>query len=896
MSADGQLELIDYNALREIFDNERKVILKVDGFTEEESSVRSTQDALLVLAQLEKVHRHLQATFEKYPSLIALFEKDFSTSYRELIHREVIIDTCFMDECYFSEAQLCFFVDTETGLVKEDLLQGCWDFISGWVEEKIQKHETTQKMFKEGQVDEIKNKDLPCSCFQCLADHKAKIRDNIYKKCTQRIEEVAQELKKILEEGKSLHDLSSVYRDLQKEMEKAIFGIRFQLKRSTISKLEKQIKDRLKNLFSYPSELSSSHVEKNVLPFLRANLRAQNLRADLITDDEFGRWFRQLSTNIWRPESYLEGEFSKLVKAIMALKRKDISANILKEYLGEFWIHSAARRINRKVIYHMGPTNSGKTYHAIQALAKSPSGCYLAPLRLLAGELYDTLNELGVKTTLLTGEEVIEVEDCTHFSSTIEMAKFHEEFSCCVIDEIQMISDSQRGWAWTRALVNMVAPEIHICGDPSVYELVKEICDLCGDTLEVKNYNRMTELTVANRTIKSHELEKSDTLIVFSRKNALKYKSEIETKGLRVSIVYGRLSPEVRREQARKFDKEETDVMVATDAIAMGMNLPIKRIVFSTLTKYIDNEAFPISDSEIKQIAGRAGRFNRFPIGEVTCLSSVEDGLQKVQRALSMDLVQKTQCMVGPDIDIFNQVNHALRINSLPELKLSEFLRLFNTMTFKRPFYCVDLKEMIELTEMVEEADYLKALSSSEIFGFACAPVNLGLLEHVQYFVWMLNKYVRGEQIHAEDINTNSNDIDYLETGIKCVELFQWLSRHFNGKNFEYSDLDLLENKGEAIDKLNTLLSNKIVRTCASCGINLDEDFKFAICETCFSNKRFQTRRRRPNDSNQNQGNNQGGNRDNRRSRYGSKKSSNNNNQKNSMVKKDVAGKFKRHR
>ena len=76
------------------------------------------------------------------------------------------------------------------------------------------------------------------------------------------------------------------------------------------------------------------------------------------------------------------------------------------------------------------------------------------------------------------------------------------------------------------------------------------------------------------------DLEKSDALIVFSRKNALKYKAELERVGFKVSIVYGRLSPEVRREQARKFDSGETDIIVATDAIAMGMNLPIKRIIF----------------------------------------------------------------------------------------------------------------------------------------------------------------------------------------------------------------------------------------------------------------------------------------------------------------------------
>lgn len=152
-----------------------------------------------------------------------------------------------------------------------------------------------------------------------------------------------------------------------------------------------------------------------------------------------------------------------------------------------------------------------------------------------------------------------------------------------------------------------------------------------------------------------------------------------------------------------------------------------------------------------------------------------------------MTLEQQTQSMVGPDLDIYTKVNNALEANNLPRLKLSEFLRLFNTMNFTKPFYCVDLREMIELAETVEDIDFEGKLSISEIFGFSCAPVNLGLMEHVQYFVWILKKFVVAESITNEPINFNSNEIDYLETSIKCVELFQWLARHFNNKNFSFN-------------------------------------------------------------------------------------------------------------
>jgi ATP-dependent RNA helicase SUPV3L1/SUV3 len=203
-----------------------------------------------------------------------------------------------------------------------------------------------------------------------------------------------------------------------------------------------------------------------------------------------------------------------------------------------------------------------------------------------------------------------------------------------------------------------------------------------------------------------------------------------------------------------------------------------------------------------------------------------------------MKLIQKEVCMVGPDLEIFKQVNNALKVNGLPELKLSEFLRLFNTMTFKKPFFCVELKEMIELAEMVEGIDKQSKLSTSEIFGFACAPVNLGLLNHVQYYVWILGNYVNDTFINYEPIDSASDDIDYLETSIKCVELFQWLARHFNNKNFSFDQYSLIENKTHAIEKLNDVLSKKIVPKCTSCGAKLDDNSKFAICEACFSERR----------------------------------------------------------
>ncbi len=824
-----------YTDIRFNLENSRKALIANSILGDDGSSgMRPLEDAMAILDVLEVIAIETRALLDTHPSLESLFEKHFGKT-REVFEREAILETCLIEDFIFPvTGNYSMLVDGE---FNKDVTESYKEIYKAWCEEKSAKHVETQAHIKEKFDLKLNDKDLSCQCVQCLGDYRTQVRESVFTMQTSLIDKAEERLHDWIL-TKRISDVSGAVFNLKKDLDKNFHNMRNKLKRSSVNKLENEVKYHFRSKFGANSELGKVYKEK-LKVFFNTQLVDQGLKPDFVSPEEYERFYLQLETNIWKGEIFIGKEFERFTQTILAFKRKDISATILREYLGQFWVHTEARRINRKVIYHMGPTNSGKTYHAIEALCKAKNGCYLAPLRLLASELFDTMNAKGVKTTLLTGEEVVEVPDATHFSSTIEMAKLQSRFECCVIDEVQMLTDPQRGWAWTRALINIQADEIHICGDHSVLELVKKVLALCGDTLEIREYTRMTELNVMPNQITLAQLEKNDALIVFSRRNALKFKADLEELDFKVSIVYGRLSPEVRREQARKFDEGETDIMVSTDAIAMGMNLPVKRIVFSALSKFVDDKENPLTFSEIKQISGRAGRFNRFPVGAVTTLSKVENGLSILKNALSHHLGQSDKAMVGPDLDIYKSVNHALEANTLPSLSLSEFLRLFNTMTFQKPFYCVDMKEMIELAEMVEAADEDRILSYSEIFGFSCAPVNLGLVEHVQYYLWILNHYVKNQNIYNEEIDESSDNIDYLETSIKCVELFQWLSRHFDRKNFEFDDKQLLDNKMKAIERLNALLSDKIAKSCSSCGCKMPANARFNICDECFSKRRF---------------------------------------------------------
>ena len=116
-------------------------------------------------------------------------------------------------------------------------------------------------------------------------------------------------------------------------------------------------------------------------------------------------------------------------------------------------LYPLARSLNRKLEFYVGPTNSGKTYNAMQKLKEANSGLYLAPLRLLALEGYEDLKASNIRASLITGEEQILHEEAAHVCSTIEMIDFDLDVDVAVIDEVQMLDDSDRGWAWVNAII-----------------------------------------------------------------------------------------------------------------------------------------------------------------------------------------------------------------------------------------------------------------------------------------------------------------------------------------------------------------------------------------------------------------------------------------------------------
>ncbi|KTG33262.1 hypothetical protein cypCar_00001559 [Cyprinus carpio] len=292
-----------------------------------------------------------------------------------------------------------------------------------------------------------------------------------------------------------------------------------------------------------------------------------------------------------------------------------------------------ARAIQRKIVFHAGPTNSGKTYHAIQRFLAAKSGVYCGPLKLLAHEIYEKSNDAGVPCDLVTGEERIFVDQegrtSGHIASTIEMCSVTTPYEVAVIDEIQMIKDPARGWAWTRALLGLCAEEIHVCGEAAAVDFVTELMYTTGEEVEVHNYKRLTPFSVSNHAVESLDnLKPGDCIVCFSKNDIYSISRQIEVRGLECAVIYGSLPPGTKLAQAKKFNDPDDPckILVATDAIGMGLNLSIRRIIFNSLVKPSVNEKGEreldtISTSQALQIAGRAGRFRSvFKEGEVTTM------------------------------------------------------------------------------------------------------------------------------------------------------------------------------------------------------------------------------------------------------------------------------------
>ncbi len=316
----------------------------------------------------------------------------------------------------------------------------------------------------------------------------------------------------------------------------------------------------------------------------------------------------------------LEDARRELVQTYQRLENRRIDDRVEAELGLHFYLEGFTTQ-ERSLEYFVGPTNSGKTHAAIELLRAAKSGVYLAPLRLLALEIYERLSDLHVATSLVTGEERILHPYAEHTSSTVEMVDLSREVDVAVIDEAQMLEDAQRGWAWTLAISGVRAKRVVLCGSEEGLRAAHRLAERLGVTLTERRFERKNPLRVVP-AVPLTALRPGDAVVGFSRSAVVELQSEIGRRGYSSAAIYGSLSPLVRRREAERFRSGAADLLVATDAIGLGLNLPLRRIIFAEVEKYDGVASRLLSPQEVRQIAGRAGRYGMHEEGLVTALDA----------------------------------------------------------------------------------------------------------------------------------------------------------------------------------------------------------------------------------------------------------------------------------
>ena len=264
---------------------------------------------------------------------------------------------------------------------------------------------------------------------------------------------------------------------------------------------------------------------------------------------------------------------------------------------------------NSNVKAILGPTNTGKTYYAMDRMLAHSSGVIGFPLRLLARENYDkAVSQVGIsQVALVTGEEKIIPPYAKYFCCTVESMPLNREFSFVCVDEIQLAADPDRGYIFTdRILHSRGLKETVLLGAETIRPLLQKILpDVIIETrprLSTLSYIGVKKLT---------RLKPRSTIVAFSVPEVYKIAELIRTKKGGAAIVMGALSPRTRNSQVDLYQNGQVDYLIATDAIGMGLNMDIDHVAFASDSKFDGNIPRYLTPPEIAQIAGRAGRSTR---------------------------------------------------------------------------------------------------------------------------------------------------------------------------------------------------------------------------------------------------------------------------------------------
>ena len=428
----------------------------------------------------------------------------------------------------------------------------------------------------------------------------------------------------------------------------------------------------------------------------------------------------------------------------------------------------------------LGPTNTGKTYYAIERMLQYNSGIIGFPLRLLAREVYDKLvNKKGLlNVALITGEERIVPKTAKYFICTVEAMPRNLNVDFVAIDEIQLCTHNDRGHIFTDKILNYKGEqETMFLGSDSIEILLKYIYP----NILIKRMQRFSTLKYTGKT-KLTRIPRRSAIVSFSINDVYEIAELVKRKHGGTAVVLGALSPKTRNAQVELYESGEVDYLVATDAIGMGLNMDIDNIFFAKANKFDGRSTRPLTISELAQIAGRAGRYKSDGCFGITakCVEFSSNIVNSIENHIFPSI--NTMVWRNSNLD-FSSLKSLLRSLSLmpnkPYLTMSpeaEDERLLKDLS-KKPSIINNLlreKEVKLLWEICSIPDYSKNFDDS----------HSELLEQIYLFLidrgeipenWVNKK--------LDNLNNIKGELDLLGTRLANVRTWNYISNHKNWIN-----------------------------------------------------------------------------------------------------------------
>jgi len=484
-----------------------------------------------------------------------------------------------------------------------------------------------------------------------------------------------------------------------------------------------------------------------------------------------------------------------------------------------------------KITAVLGPTNTGKTFLAIETMLSFDSGMIGFPLRLLAREVYDKIIKKisSDKVALITGEEKIIPSNAKYFLCTVESMPINKSLDFVGIDEIQMCADHERGHIFTDRLLNLRGEKLTMfMGSNSIKSIINNL----GEDTEFINRDRLSKLSYVGHK-KISRINRKTAIIAFSTEEVYAIAELVRRQKGGAAIVMGSLSPKTRNAQVELYQSGAVDFLVATDAIGMGINMDLENVFFSNLKKFDGKKLRRLNLSEIGQIAGRAGRYMNDGSFGIT-------GDCKEINAEDVDLLEnhkfeeiKVLFWRNPNLNFNNSLS---LIKSLEEKPNKDWLRKIHECGDEKvlKYFLKDMqnnkikneKKTLELLwECCQIPDFVKKTYGnhlevvSKVFGFLNGKNGK-----------VTNDYMRLQLMKLDKLEGN---VDSLSNRIANVRTWSYVSNKINwieNQSYWIEKTKLLEDR--LSDRLHEELTKTFIDKRASIlarGLKQDMDFKTEI-------------------------------------------------------------------